>query len=73
MEESNKRSLRSMRILTRMVTIRPLMKRGITHPRSGACLNQGRRDRDRADRGECGVERAVGIERRRGVRLPFRH
>ena len=55
-----------------MIAIRPLMKSSITHPRSGACLNQGGRDRDRAHRGECGVERAVGIERRRGIRLPFR-
>jgi hypothetical protein len=35
-------------------------------------LNQGGRDRDRADRGKRGVERAIGIERRRSVRLPFR-
>jgi hypothetical protein len=59
--------------LARMVTIRPLMKRGITHLRSGACLNQGGRDRDRADRGKRRVEWTIGIERRRSVRLPFRH
>ena len=55
-----------------MIAIRPLMKSSITHPRSGACLNQGGRHRDRTHRGERRVERTVGIERRRGVGLPFR-
>jgi hypothetical protein len=59
--------------LTRVITIRPLMKGCVTHQRRGACLNQRGRDRDRADRGERRVERAVGIERRRGVGFPFRH
>ena len=58
--------------LARVITIRSLMEGGITYQRGRACLNQGGRDRNGADRGERGVERAVGIERRRGVRLPFR-
>ena len=55
-----------------MVTIRPLMERGITYQRGRTCLNQGGRDRNGADRGERRVERTIGIECRRGVRLPFR-
>jgi hypothetical protein len=48
------------------------MEGGITDQRGRTCLNRCRGDRDGADRGQRGVERAVGIECRRGVRLPFR-
>ena len=48
------------------------MERGITYQRRRACLNQGGRDRNGADRGERGVERAIGIECRSSVGLPFR-
>jgi hypothetical protein len=59
-------------MLARVITIRPLIERGITYQRRRARLNQGGGDRNGTDRGQRRVERAIGIERRRSIRLPFR-
>lgn len=71
MRSQKREERRERRQSLTVITIRPLIERGITDQRRGACLNRGRGDRNGADRGERGVERAVGIECRRGVRLPF--